>query len=226
MPPKKPVNPKGNLIIHSNHLAPPPMKQNMLFVAFDPGEINFDVRIELRINNLMGGVHCTKIHTIAQARHIVEFQRQKIGKTKTTKAHYFQSIIDILNYYAPQLVGLDVVLIEGQMDINFHMSYLQASLITYFLIYYPNAFIGQLSSKLKGWNLGAPQGLTRTQLKRWTEDMAMTLAHRRDDQIYISYINSQTEGKKRSEYKIDDDADNYAQIEAFCVEVGYQLTPI
>ena len=231
MPPKKrggrAPNPKGRYIIHSHHIEPPEEKDIMTWISFDPGEKNFDVRIEKRVYNRFGTT-CSAITTEEQARHILQLDRVQLkekSKIVRTVSYYFQDIIDTLDSYKNRLGNLDIVVIEGQMDINNAMIYLQSSLITYFLINYPDAFVVEISSKLKGKNLGAPEGLSRPQLKRWNGEMALNLAERRGDKVFIEYIRMQTEGKKASEIKTDDDTDNYSQIEACCVEFGYQLTP-
>jgi hypothetical protein len=107
---------------------------------------------------------------------------------------------------------------------------MQSVIIGYFLLTQPHVVVVEISPKLKGTRLGAPK-LSRPSLKKWGIEKALYLADQRGDQVFIDYINNQEILAARSKklgtnvkLKLDDDTDNYIQIEAFCVEAGYQLT--
>jgi len=189
----------------------------MTYLSFDPGQNHFSVRLERRYTCPLG------METVAQGKHVVEYTRTSHGTVTTSLM--VSSVISILDYYL-NLAGnvIDIAVIERQMEDNTAMIRLESVLISYFLMRYPKTFVVDISSKLKGDNLGAPK-LKRPQLKRWGEEMAMVLALKRDDKWFLNYIREQVQGKKRSDYKIDDDTDNYIQLEAFCREAGYFLTP-
>lgn len=220
---KRKPNPKGKYIIHSKHKKIPKHKPDMLFISFDPGKNNFDIRIERR-RSTPGSKVCDSIETIIQSRRVVDYQRKPVNTG--TRSISTQSIVDTLDNYSVYLDDLDVVIIEGQMDINNDMMHMQSTIITYFLIKYPGVLVLEPSSKLKGVNLGAPPGLSKPQLKSWGVDKALWLANKRGDDVFIDYIDAQIRGLPKSKWKIDDDTDNLIQIEAVCVEIGYPLTCI
>lgn len=221
MPPKKKANPRGKYVIHSDHKSLPLEKAIMYYISFDPGEFNFDIRVEKRVSKEKND-YCSSIKTISQARYEIDYQRKKNGAGSNSRATL--EVFEILNNYTKYFKKVDIVLIEGQMESNRPMMHIQHTLICYFLAQYPEITVIEISSKLKGKCLGAPKDLTRHFLKKWSIEMGMKLAVARNDTKFINYIEEQTEGKKKSEIKIDDDFDNYTQIEAFCVQAGYRLT--
>ncbi len=210
---KKKSNPKGRYIIHSNHERLPIEKHVMQYIAFDPGEDNFDIRIEQRYMSQFGE-YCALIKTIKQTREKIVYQRSKSGTG--TKSISTQCVIDILNKLSKYLDKTDIVLIEGQMNVNNTMMHLQYTIISYFLITKPHIFVAEISSKLKTINLGNPPKMSYYKTKKWGERKAIELAKIREDKKFIKYIESLD--------KIDDSTDNYIQIEGFCVEACYQNT--
>ena len=212
-------NPKGRYIIHSNHKSIIEEQDVMDYISFDPGEKNFTIRLERRVRGK--DKYCKEILTLEQAKIPISFQREIVGKG--TKCFSTKQIIEALDKYEEYYADMSVALIEGQMAINYNMMHLQGVLISYFLLKYPHIMVVEISSKLKGIKLGSPD-LARHYLKKWSIDTAEQLAILRKDKVFLDYIAKQKAGKKKSEYKIDDDTDNYIQIEAFCIEVGYQIT--
>lgn len=214
------MNPKGRYTIHSSHKAVPEEKDIMTYISFDPGEHTFDIRVETR---LRGDKHCSSISTVAQGKHPINYVRDNVSKSGTHSV-VVSSVIAILDSYMSWIPMPDVALIERQMEVNTNMMILQTIIATYFILRHPQMFVVDISPKLKGDNLGAPAKMTRPKLKAWGIIKAEHLATVRGDDTFLKYINDQRVGKKKSEYKIDDDTDNYIQVEAFCVEVGYQTT--
>lgn len=199
--------------IHSKHEHIPVEKHSMQYISIDPGEYNFAARIERRYGSIVKH-KCTSIKTLKQEKHVIKF-----GKAK--KRGYSQSvsilnIIKILDGYSDYYPNTDIAIIEGQMTINTHMMHVQSVIISYFLVRYPNVVVIEQSSKLKGKALGAPRGISRTKLKKWSVETSKSLAKTRGDNTFLEYI--------RNQDKPDDDADAYIQIEAFCAYVGYCLS--
>ena len=236
------MNPKGRYTIHSSHKAIPEEKDIMTYISFDPGEDTFDIRVETR---LRGDKHCSSISTVAQGKHPINYTRvtsesskgtcsasddihaaskSTCSTSKGTCSVVVSSVIAILDSYMSWIPTPDVALIERQMEVNTNMMILQTIIATYFILRHPAMFVVDISPKLKGDNLGAPAKMTRPKLKAWGIIKAEHLATLRGDNVFLKYISDQRVGKKKSEYKIDDDTDNYIQVEAFCVEVGYQTT--
>lgn len=211
------VNPKGRYTIFSSHCDVPAEKDVMTYITFDPGEYTFDVRVEKRTRGTDGAL----VETIAQNKHLVNYQREATAGTGTV-SFFFSSVTAIIEGYRKHLTQLDIVIVERQMEANTAMMVLQTAIVSYFLFHYPNAFITDISPRLKGDHLGAPAVHDYKQLKAWGVGRALALAEKRGDTWFIAYIEAQRNGQGRE--KLDDDTDNYMQAEAFCAEVGYQLT--
>lgn len=221
---KKPHNPKGRYIIHSDHKKLPKERDETNYISFDPGQTNFTVRLESRTaNRAKHGRYCTTIETLAQAKHTVTFQRVLLDNKKATRCLSTIELVAVLDSYIEFYDKVNIALVEGQMAINYNMMHMQSVIISYFLLKYPHIVVVEISAKLKGTNLGATN-LNRTQLKKWGIEKARYLAEQRGDKFFLDYLDKQVKGKPKKDCKIDDDTDNYIQIEAFCVEVGYQLT--
>ena len=219
--PKKPANPKGKYIIHSDHQRLPVERDITQYLAFDPGRKNLAMRVERRHKSYLDD-YCALILTIAQGKHQIVYQRVRVGTGSKSKATL--QIHSLLHTYVAHYDRLNIVLIEGQMDKNREMMHLQYTVISYFLLLYPHIVVVEIGSKLKSINLGAPPKLTQHFLKKWGCAKAMSLATRRNDRKFIHYIEKQTKGKLKKDIKIDDDCDTLIEIEAFCVEAEYQLT--
>jgi hypothetical protein len=219
MPPKKrkkTPNPKGNYIIHSVHTELPEEEEDVMnYVSFDPGKKNFDIRFESRSDD--------SIKTLQQAKYVIPYLRTKTWTGTSSEAVI--TVINILDSYSKLLKNTHVALIEDQMCINNDMMYLMTIIITYFLCRYPKMLVVTVSSRLKGTNLGAPPKISRKELKAWGEYKAKALARSRGDVKFLNYLTAQSKGLPPSKVKIDDSTDNLIQIEAFCVEAGYRLTP-
>src|SRR5437868_13379376 len=137
---------------------------------------------------------------MTQSKHKVTFQREFLrGDTGGTRCFSTSELIDILDSYTEYYPQVNIALVEGQMAINFNMMHMQSVIISYFLMKQPHIVVVEVSSKLKGTNLGATD-LNRQQLKKWGIEKAMYLAAERDDKYFIDYINKQKKAKK-SEWK-------------------------
>lgn len=212
---KKPVNPKGKFIVHSLNKNIPREKDVVKIMSFDPGMINFAIRIEERRRSKK------KIRTVLQAKHAIPYKREKVESY--TQSHSTRNIIELLDSYSKEMKNLDIVIVEGQMDKAREMMHLQHTLISYFLIKYPGVFLVEISSKIKGKNLGAGK-LPRPKLKAWSIDKAVELSTVRKDKKFLEYYKQETEDKLKKDIKVDDICDTLIQIEAFCIEIGYQVT--
>lgn len=224
MPPKKKVpNPKGDYIIYSNHDELPKQGPVLNFVSFDPGQKNFDIRLESRDRNA--------IVTRAHAKYDIPMKRSRtsIG----TYSEVITYIVGLLDSYSHFLGDTHIALIEDQMNVNNGMMMVYTSIITYFVCRYPDMVVIAPSSKLKGKCLGAPD-MTRHELKAWGVGKATRLALQRNDRVFLDFLDAMTAEIKRQKdsgvpaakikVKLDDSTDNYIQIEAFCTLVGYRTT--
>ena len=220
MPPKK-SNPKGRYIIHSNHTSLPVERQTMHYISFDPGRKNFDLRIERR-NMSQVGTTCASIKTVIHQRLVVNYARSthKAGAFIYTTSESTLAIIAILDNVARLLEHVDIALIEGQMDTNREMMHMQHTIITYLILRYPNIVVVEPSSKLKSKNLNAPPNLNRYHLKKWSVVAGKEYATLRGDKKFLRHLKE----LEALDIKLDDSTDNLLQIEAMCVEAGYQLT--
>jgi len=185
------VNPKGNYTIHSFHPAFPLEAPVMTFISFDPGKISFSIRLERR-HNVAPGSLCSKIESLAQSKHVLPYQR--VSTRKGTKSTLISSVFEILDTYIRFAGGsVDIALIERQMEQNTSMMCLKTMIISYFLLRHPQIFVVEISSKLKGKNLGAPPGIDRPELKAWGEREAISLAQARGDNWFLTYISTMLE---------------------------------
>lgn len=222
---------KGRYTIHSAHTSIPVEKPVMTYISLDPGgkdkeDDTFSIRLERR--HMGTGRYCSLIESMAQNKHALPFDRD-ILKKDVTKSTLVAIVAALIDSYI-DIIGCspDIALIERQMEANTPMVRLEMILITYFLLRHPTTCVIEISSKLKGQNLGAPD-LPHPKLKEWCGQKALWLAEKRGDKAFIAYIRSQTHdefGKARlkKDVKTDDDTDNLCQIEALCIEVGYQTT--
>ena len=83
--------------------------------------------------------------------------------------------------------------------------------MTFFLIHFPFAEIIHYGSQFKTQILGAPNGLTKPQRKKWSVEKAMEIFRSRDDEKAIEQI----ERGKKEKQKQDDVADSCVQCQAF-----------
>ncbi len=238
--PTKPGSVKGRYTIHSTHSAPPKEKAVMTYLSLDPGgkredpnDPTFDIRLERRYATVdtcgnPTGKYCRFIESIAQNKHKLPFNREVLAKD-VTKSNLVAAVVTLMDSYVEAAEGSpDIAVIERQMEANTSMIRLEMILITYFLLRHPSTCVIEVSSKLKGKNLGAPD-LPRPKLKEWCGQTALRLAEKRGDQAFIAYIYAQLydeygRPRLKRDVKTDDDTDNLCQIEALCVELGYQTT--
>jgi len=213
---KKKCNPMGRYVIHSNHACLPVEANVMQYIAFDPGEHNFDIRVERRYKSQLGDC-CSRIKTVKQSREQIVYQR--IRKGTGSKSVSTQMVFDVLNKYSKYLDNTHVCLIERQMEDNRPMMHLQHAIISYFLLMRPDIVVLEISSQLKTKNLGATK-MNYAARKKWGYNTAIEIAEARNDKKFFKHLAS----LKKHGYKADDSTDNYIQIEAACVEFKYQLT--
>lgn len=191
----------------SNHGKIPTEKQIMTYVSIDPGQNNFDIRIEKRIRSVVRH-KCSSIRTLVQSKHIISY--------KDKKTFWVLQLHRLLDSYAEHYQDVDIVLIEKQMPINTRMKCMEAALQSYFMLKCPHSVIVEISPKLKGKVLAPGVAMTNAELKKWSPKIAAKLTEKRGDKAYFELTAERG--------KMDDDADTLVQLEAFCIYVGYAGT--
>jgi hypothetical protein len=215
---KRKPNPLGRYTIHSRHETCPKEKKIMRYISFDPGENHFDIRIEKRKINKYGDLI---VKTISQERRSISYYRPLKRKNEIdyTISSSTISIIEALSSYSEYLGKIDIAIIERQMNICNNMMHMQSVIIS-FLLRFDNIFIAEISSFLKSSNFGLLKKMKRSDLKKWGETKAIDLAKKRGDDSFLEFLQT----LKNNGLRINDSTDNYIQIEAFCIEIGYQCT--
>jgi hypothetical protein len=212
---KKKNNPKGKFIIHSNH---DNIKESINLnaeyyqvISIDPGLDNYAFRIERRYNSLFGPYHISII-TVAMTKEIFTEERRKIAN-QGTKSILYRDIVAFLDTYERYYNDCVIVIIEGQMAINYPMVRVSQCTIDYFLNRYPEMIVIELDSHQKGDILGAPDGVTGKKLKDWGVETAKNLFINRNDIIGMDILNNNKD-------KDDDLADTVLGIEALFKLLG------
>lgn len=191
----------------SSHGKIPAEKQIMTYVSIDPGQNNFDIRIEKRIRSVARH-KCSSIRTLEQGKHIISYEDKK--------TFWVLQLHRLLDGYAEHYQSVDIALIEKQMPLNTRMKCMEAALQSYFMLKWPHIVVAEVSPKLKSKMLAPGVAMTKTELKKWSPRMAAKLSEKRGDKAYFDLTAERG--------KMDDDADTLVQIEAFCIHVGYAGT--
>ena len=180
------------------------------FVSIDPGKKNYSFRIERRYHS--GKFVPLAFHRLAIA-DIAEYEDSTVNNT-------YQRLTEFLNQHIEHYSQTHYVLIERQLPQNYVATRIAQHTISYFSILLHNQpllpHIIEVSPKLKGKVLGAPKGISDSQLKKWATEKADEILKMRNDTESLQII------KKAS--KKDDLSDTVCQLEAFCISFGYPKT--
>lgn len=130
----------------------------------------------------------------------------------TSATQFMQKIMPLIS--ESRLIG-----IERQMAVNIKSTKMFQHILTILLLYapsfrYPDCIIFDLCPKLKGNILGAPKGLSYSNLKEWSVNKAIELLERRKDNWSLQVIQHH---RGKSKTKADDLADTIIQMEAWFI---------
>lgn len=182
------------------------------FGSFDPGVVNFGVRVERRYHS---GPYAGKITSLLYDR--VKPVNVEPKKVRTI----YSSMTEYLSSHDEELRGCHIFVIERQMAVNYQSVRMQQHVQSYLMTTYKNSpllpIIVEIDAKAKLHKLGCPTHFNKNGYKKWSEVKAAELLKLRGDTD--SYNKLAKAGKK------DDLADVVCQIEALCVIYGFFLTP-
>lgn len=177
-------------------------------LSIDPAEKNLALRVERRYFD-------GKIIPLAFDK--VDVRNTSEGVT----IDVYGRAINFLDRYKQLYYGCHYVIIERQLPFNYRAVRISQHIITYLMLLLKDTsllpIIVELSSKVKGKYLDAPDDLNDKGLKRWATEKARELLQIRGDQWSIDVMNFFWK-------KQDDLADTICQIEAFFILLG--LKPI
>ena len=182
------------------------------FGSFDPGVVNFGVRVERRYHS---GPNAGKIVTLLYER----VKPVTISPNTQYRTRY-SSMTEYLHSHHDILSDCHVFIIERQMAINYQSVRIQQHVQSYLMTTYKNSsrlpIIIEVDAKAKLHKLGCPSCFNKNGYKNWSVEKAIDLLTSRNDTYALNIINKST--------KKDDLADVVCQIEAVCIIFGFILT--
>lgn len=190
--------------------------EGCLCVSIDVGIKNFAIRLEKRYAT-------GYIETVYMDR--IDFRQygdanETTGTTKINPQILAASTM-VLQTLLPHMLEARIIGIERQMAVNYKASRMFQHVLTFFLLHVTHfknyCIIMDIDPKLKGRVLGAPKGINKTGLKKWSLEHAIVLFNRRNDQLGLSILMNH---RGKAETKGDDMADTNNQMEAWFVLNG------
>nr|QBK90806.1 MAG: holliday junction resolvase [Pithovirus LCPAC201] len=186
-------------------------------ISVDPGITNFGLRIERR----PFGPDVWKVEVLHYANTC--FKQCKTN-TETNSSSLYRSITEYLKSLNSNVMDAHLILIERQLPVNHNMVRVSQHIITYFMTVLSdstiNPLIVEIDSSGKTKILGAPKGLSSSQVKDWSIEKSLQLSYIRKDWTSFMSILEATKNKS------DDLADTMVQIEAICRHLKWGTTPI
>ncbi len=157
----------------------------MIVGAIDPGVNNFAVGIENLCTETMRGCD---VDTACMCGETVFCDNFTLASSATADV---TRVLDSLHEY---WILCDVVLVERQMQfrtvINTKAIRIAHHCLSYFELKYPHITAIEYQSSNKTRVLGAPQGLSKPQRKKWSVDTADRILHSRGDTYTLARRNS------------------------------------
>jgi hypothetical protein len=198
-----------------------------MVVSIDPATDNFSFRIERRWKksiNPNDPKHLTLEGKSAIPGQIETIELVKVKFNKLTDdmcvTPLYAEITSFLDQYKKWYNDTCIFLIERQMAINYKATRVSQHVISYYLSLLSSSssysVLLEISPKMKGKMLGAPKGLSKTQLKEWGVAIAINYLMARCDARGYQLLHIHN--------KKDDMADTIIQIEALFVILGFDLT--
>lgn len=174
-------------IIFNSHTLPPGISSMSLYgipwiqiTAIDPGIRNCGIRVERRTftGNIM------KIDTLLQIR--VDFTVDQTEDTNIGRdTIYYNHVIKVLEQYKQYFITSQYIIIESQLPINYDLVRISQHLITSMMILTRDQglrpLIIELDPRFKSRLFGAPQKMTKPQLKKWAWETAVKILQNRGD---------------------------------------------
>lgn len=195
-----------NIPYPDDHLANLFRRRKTITCSIDPGIKNYAIRIAERNN-------CTHQTTT------IYYKRWELDKTEASKEVEVDLTYRSLDVKLTSILDLieqvDLLIIERQLPINYNSTRIMQYTMTWFEhVFKQNKtnrypIICSIAPHLKGRMLGAPRGLPKPELKKWSVEVAIDILTDNGDEWALGRIN--TERKK------DDLADVVTQYEAFCL---------
>lgn len=204
---------KRNYVIHHGHTTERTAdiwkeQDYIQFAAYDPGIVNFGIRIERRYNDgrIIG----------------LLYERLKIYESEDGSkiSTLYASLSEFLNQHLEEIKNCHFHLIERQMKENYQSVRIQQHVQTYLTFHTKDIpllpIIIEVNAQVKGRVLGCPSNLNKNGYKQWSAEKALQLLSDRND----------TEGyeKLSNATKKDDLGDTVCMIEAMCVLLNFRLT--
>jgi len=180
-------------------------------ISIDPGTKNFCIRVEERPKDPTSGL-------------IKGLLYERLTLTNQLNEEMLYSVYDVLTEFLDNHLDLfltcHIVIMERQVPLNYRAVRISQHALSYFMFKLKNnpllPLIMEIDSKLKGKQLGAPQGINENQLKKWSVQKATELLTIRRDEFSLT--------KLRKATKKDDLADTVCQIEALFSYLQWPLT--
>lgn len=180
-------------------------------VSIDPARKNYALRIERRYFNGW-------IKTIVFIKVSIDSIKEE---NDITVNNTYQELTYFLDRYKEFYNNCHYIIIERQLPANYKATRIAQHTIAYFSIHLHNSvllpYIVEINPKLKGKMLGAPKGLSDSQLKSWAVEKGHELFNIRKDNYSLEIL-------KHFKNKQDDLCDTACQAEAFMILLGYLAT--
>jgi len=195
---------------HSKPIALRNWNQGWYQVAsIDPARKNYALRIEKRFHDDPNNVQPIVFDKVS-----IESKRVEEG---ITICDTYKVLTDFLNKYLEFFKGCHFIIIERQIVDNYQAVRISQHTISYFSIVLADQIllpsIIEVDPKLKGRMLGAPKGISSSQLKSWAVQTAHKILNRRNDDYSLGVL-------KYFSKKQDDLSDTICQIEAIFILWG------
>lgn len=194
-----------------NHLVNLFKFQNTITCSVDPGTKNYAIRIANRNN-------CTRQSTT------IYYNRWELDSTVGTDDPdveiecTYSSLSNKLIKIIDLLEQVDILIIERQLPINYNSTrVMQHTIACFEHVFRQNKtkrypIICTVAPHLKGRMLGAPRGLPKPELKKWSVEITYDILRDNGDDWALRRLDN--------ERKKDDLADVVTQYEAFCLYFG------
>lgn len=182
-----------------------------LCCSIDVGVKNFALRVERRYAN---GA-CVPV-----LFEKIDFMGKEGGSSAVNPEMYKNAIVYLVSRW-DIIKTCSLVAMERQMSVNYKSSCVFVFVLSYFLSrideFPEDTIIMDISPKVKGRYLGAPKGITSSQLKQWSIEKALEMLEFRGDMWSVDVI---LHHKGKAKTKGDDLADTATQLEGIFIMLG------
>jgi hypothetical protein len=182
--------------------------QHTITCSIDPGTKNYAIRIADRDNVARKSITIYYNKWELDPPLATDDPDVSIDRTYTSLSNKLISITDLLEQ-------VDVLIVERQLPINYNSTRVMQHTVACFEHVFRQNKTGRypiiclVAPQLKGKMLGAPRGLPKPELKKWSVEVTFDILETNEDEWALSKI--------EAERKKDDLADVVTQYEAFCL---------